>query len=157
MMKPLLICCISFQKISLNFFMSSNHITSLSQIRGKQRGKLQKDSKCQKCLKFGHWTYQCKNEAKEYIKRPSRTELLLKPKTNNEPSTEKKYEMESRTGLANKLLSEKDAKKHDVSSDSSDDSDSSDESDSSDDSDDSSSSLSERNSKGKRRRKQYEL
>ena len=36
-----------------------------------------KDSKqgpqqCQRCLKYGHWTYECKNEV-AYLYRPSRT------------------------------------------------------------------------------------
>ncbi len=30
---------------------------------------------CQKCLKFGHWTYECKNPS-AYLYRPSRTTLL---------------------------------------------------------------------------------
>ena len=30
---------------------------------------------CQKCLKYGHWTYECKNTA-AYLYRPSRTTLL---------------------------------------------------------------------------------
>ena len=28
--------------------------------------------KCQKCLKYGHWTYECKSEP-VYLYRPSRT------------------------------------------------------------------------------------
>lgn len=31
---------------------------------------------CQKCLKFGHWTFECKNSA-AYLYRPSRT-LMMK-------------------------------------------------------------------------------
>lgn len=30
---------------------------------------------CQKCLKHGHWTYECKN-SQAYLYRPSRTTLL---------------------------------------------------------------------------------
>ncbi|KAF8914954.1 zinc knuckle-domain-containing protein, partial [Mucidula mucida] len=33
---------------------------------------------CQKCLKTGHFTYQCKN-APVYVSRPSRTQQLEKP------------------------------------------------------------------------------
>lgn len=33
---------------------------------------------CQKCLQRGHFTYQCKN-ARPYVSRPSRTQLLHKP------------------------------------------------------------------------------
>lgn len=36
-------------------------------------------SKCQKCLKEGHWTADCTNE-RVYKARPSRTALLLNPK-----------------------------------------------------------------------------
>lgn len=36
-------------------------------------------SKCQKCLKEGHWTADCTNE-RVYKPRPSRTALLLNPK-----------------------------------------------------------------------------
>lgn len=34
---------------------------------------------CQKCLQKGHWTYQCKNEAR-YVTRPSRTQQLANPR-----------------------------------------------------------------------------
>ncbi len=30
---------------------------------------------CQKCLKFGHWTFECKNTS-AYLYRPSRTTLF---------------------------------------------------------------------------------
>ena len=33
---------------------------------------------CQKCLRFGHWTYECKNEH-AYLYRPSRTTILKNP------------------------------------------------------------------------------
>ncbi|KAK9894191.1 hypothetical protein P389DRAFT_174214 [Cystobasidium minutum MCA 4210] len=35
--------------------------------------------RCQKCLKLGHWSYDCKNQ-QVYKSRPSRTQQLLKPK-----------------------------------------------------------------------------
>ena len=31
--------------------------------------------RCQKCLEFGHWTYECKGERK-YVHRDSRTKTL---------------------------------------------------------------------------------
>ena len=34
-----------------------------------------KTQRCQKCLEFGHWTYECKNERK-YVHRDSRTQTL---------------------------------------------------------------------------------
>ncbi|EDL33600.1 zinc finger, CCHC domain containing 10, isoform CRA_b [Mus musculus] len=33
--------------------------------------------RCQKCLEFGHWTYECKGKRK-YLHRPSRTAELKK-------------------------------------------------------------------------------
>ncbi|XP_065668666.1 zinc finger CCHC domain-containing protein 10 [Hydra vulgaris] len=33
--------------------------------------------KCQKCLQYGHWTYECQNKRK-YVQRESRTKLLKK-------------------------------------------------------------------------------
>lgn len=33
---------------------------------------------CQKCLRFGHWTFECKNEP-AYLYRPSRTTVLKNP------------------------------------------------------------------------------
>lgn len=35
--------------------------------------------KCQKCLKTGHWTFDCKNERATYKRRPTRTALLSNP------------------------------------------------------------------------------
>jgi len=37
---------------------------------------------CQKCLKRGHYSYECKASAQErpYVARPSRTQQLLNPK-----------------------------------------------------------------------------
>ena len=34
-----------------------------------------KTQRCQKCLEYGHWTYECKNERK-YVHRDSRTQTL---------------------------------------------------------------------------------
>ncbi|CAG8606878.1 15920_t:CDS:2, partial [Dentiscutata heterogama] len=35
-------------------------------------------TQCQKCLEYGHWTYECKNE-RVYKSRPTRTQQLTKP------------------------------------------------------------------------------
>ncbi|KAI9139917.1 zinc knuckle-domain-containing protein [Paraphysoderma sedebokerense] len=35
-------------------------------------------AQCQKCLQFGHYTYQCKNE-RTYVSRPTRSQQLFKP------------------------------------------------------------------------------
>ena len=34
-----------------------------------------KSQRCQKCLEFGHWTYECKGQRK-YVHRDSRTQTL---------------------------------------------------------------------------------
>nr|CAG8572926.1 291_t:CDS:2 [Entrophospora candida] len=36
------------------------------------------NTQCQKCLEFGHWTYECKN-SRVYKARPTRTQQLSKP------------------------------------------------------------------------------
>ena len=55
----------------------------------KQSHKLQKSGvqQCQKCLRFGHWTYECKNE-NAYLYRPSRTTMLKNPELIPEPIIE---------------------------------------------------------------------
>ncbi|KAI9012693.1 zinc knuckle-domain-containing protein, partial [Phycomyces nitens] len=35
-------------------------------------------TRCQKCLEYGHWTYECKKE-RSYSSRPTRTQQLKKP------------------------------------------------------------------------------
>jgi hypothetical protein len=39
--------------------------------------KLEKSGmqQCQKCLRYGHWTYECKNPT-TYLYRPSRSSML---------------------------------------------------------------------------------
>ena len=46
----------------------------------RESQKLQKSGmqQCQKCLKYWHWTYECKNE-QAYLYRPSRTTILKNP------------------------------------------------------------------------------
>jgi len=43
---------------------------------------------CQKCLEFGHWTYQCKGQ-RAYNYRPSRTAVMKTKKINAAYNTEK--------------------------------------------------------------------
>lgn len=50
-------------------------IGSLSQIKRGAKG-VSTTKKCQRCLKPGHWTYDCKESARAYTARPSRTKLL---------------------------------------------------------------------------------
>lgn len=49
-----------------------------------------KTQRCQKCLEFGHWTYECTKERK-YVHRDSRTQLLkrkLQEKAKEKSGTE---------------------------------------------------------------------
>ncbi|CUA69026.1 hypothetical protein RSOLAG22IIIB_08278 [Rhizoctonia solani] len=68
------------------------------------------DTLCQKCLKRGHFIYQCKS-TQPYKARPSRSQLLEKPdlarKRGDKPSVEVPEEFKKRSGIANKILEEK--------------------------------------------------
>ncbi|KAL5501579.1 hypothetical protein ACEPAH_8839 [Sanghuangporus vaninii] len=63
---------------------------------------------CQRCLKKGHFTYQCKNE-RPYVSRPSRTQLLNNPKllAKVKPEVEVPDEFKNKSGMANKILEAK--------------------------------------------------
>ncbi|CAE6456556.1 unnamed protein product [Rhizoctonia solani] len=68
------------------------------------------DTVCQKCLQRGHFIYECKS-TQPYKSRPSRSQLLEKPdlvkKRGDKPSVEIPEEFKKRTGIANKILEEK--------------------------------------------------
>ena len=57
---------------------------------GAGRSKASADTLCQKCLKRGHYSYECKAPAQErpYKSRPSRTQQLLNPKLQPKLTTE---------------------------------------------------------------------
>ncbi|KAI7867783.1 zinc knuckle-domain-containing protein [Spinellus fusiger] len=40
--------------------------------------KASPSTRCQKCLDYGHWTYECTKE-RSYRSRPTRTQQLKKP------------------------------------------------------------------------------
>ncbi|KAI0345748.1 hypothetical protein BDW22DRAFT_1325090 [Trametopsis cervina] len=67
---------------------------------------------CQKCLGSGHFTYQCKS-TRPYVSRPSRTQqlenprLLAKLKADGKPSVEVPEEFKRKSGVANKILEDK--------------------------------------------------
>ncbi|GJJ15579.1 hypothetical protein Clacol_009857 [Clathrus columnatus] len=67
---------------------------------------------CQKCLGRGHFIYECKG-SRPYLSRPSRTELLEKPnalaklKKEGRPTVELPEEFKIKTGVANKILEER--------------------------------------------------
>lgn len=94
--------------------------------------------RCQKCLEYGHWTYQCTGKRK-YLHRSSRTQLLKRMKTNKEGKGT--FEVNKRHEKAKKKSSDKKS-----SSDSSNNSDSNSSSDSDSSGTDSDSSSSSSNS-----------
>ncbi|KZP33620.1 hypothetical protein FIBSPDRAFT_847546 [Athelia psychrophila] len=67
---------------------------------------------CQKCLKTGHFIYECKS-TRPYVTRPSRTQQLEKPgvlaklKLDGKPSVEVPEEFTSKPGTANRILEAK--------------------------------------------------
>jgi len=52
---------------------------------------------CQKCLRFGHFTYECKNE-RTYTTKPSRSEEFRNPKLSRELNKEKAPKVPRATG-----------------------------------------------------------
>lgn len=46
------------------------------------------NQQCQKCLQFGHWTYECKNQ-RAYVFRPSKTMQLKHPSLALQPNQDK--------------------------------------------------------------------
>lgn len=58
----------------------------------KQNNAAAEKHKCQKCLQYGHWTYECTNKRK-YLYRESRTKKLAK-KMKNAQSEAKVKEQE---------------------------------------------------------------
>ncbi|CAE7146215.1 unnamed protein product [Rhizoctonia solani] len=68
------------------------------------------DTVCQKCLQRGHFIYECKS-TQPYKSRPSRSRLLEKPelvkKRGDKPSVEVPDEFKKRSGVANKILEDK--------------------------------------------------
>ncbi|KAI9007397.1 zinc knuckle-domain-containing protein [Gaertneriomyces semiglobifer] len=128
-------------------------VESLSQISSFKSARRPQPGQCQKCLGYGHWTYECKNN-RQYVHRPSRTKQLGKPRLasdqvnkNGSMIRSSKKGGEDTKGLADKILAErararKKARRDETSSSGSDssDSDSSDDTSSSSDSDSSSDS-----------------
>ncbi|KAF7722491.1 hypothetical protein EC973_003111 [Apophysomyces ossiformis] len=70
--------------------------------------KASPSTRCQKCLEYGHWTYECKG-ARSYKSRPTRTQQLTKPLELMQPDLPD--ELQDRKGLADKILAAKKKKK----------------------------------------------
>jgi len=75
--------------------------------RGPARpSKAPSTTRCQKCMKFGHYSYECKESVTErpYVSRPSRTQQLMNPKLVPELAQEVPEDLAKKTGVADKIL-----------------------------------------------------
>ncbi|KAJ7134609.1 zinc knuckle-domain-containing protein [Mycena epipterygia] len=74
---------------------------------------------CQKCLKTGHFIYECKSP-RPYVSRPSRTQQLENPnvlaklKAAGKPSVEVPEEFKQKDGTANRILEAKEKERENV-------------------------------------------
>ncbi|KAL1406402.1 hypothetical protein Q8F55_008101 [Vanrija albida] len=78
-----------------------------------QGTKASGSTRCQKCLKLGHHTYECKNP-RPYVPRPSRTKQLASgAKARDTPSvvTPDEFKTGYGVGLADKILKAKEAER----------------------------------------------
>ncbi|KAI1425740.1 zinc knuckle-domain-containing protein [Xylaria sp. FL1777] len=68
---------------------------------------------CQKCLKRGHYSYECKASAQErpYIPRPSRTQQLLNPKLVPKLASDTAAPPQDKKGLADQELAKREAER----------------------------------------------
>ncbi|WAQ92929.1 hypothetical protein PtA15_17A411 [Puccinia triticina] len=78
-------------------------------------GKASSSTRCQKCEKFGHYTYNCPAAQAPYKARPSRTQQLLNPKPQRDtPSVEVPEEFLTKKGIAEKILATNELKRHET-------------------------------------------
>ncbi|KAK3842373.1 MAG: zinc knuckle-domain-containing protein [Linnemannia gamsii] len=70
------------------------------------KAKAPATQQCQKCLEFGHYTYECTAE-RVYTARPSRTQQLKKPIKRMEVEVPEEFLPKNRQGLAAKILKDK--------------------------------------------------
>ncbi|KAH7326050.1 zinc knuckle-domain-containing protein [Stachybotrys elegans] len=68
---------------------------------------------CQKCLKRGHYSYECKASAQErpYVPRPSRTQQLLNPKLVPKLTSDTPNPLEKKKGVADEELAKMEAER----------------------------------------------
>ncbi|KAI8633774.1 zinc knuckle-domain-containing protein [Xylariaceae sp. FL1651] len=68
---------------------------------------------CQKCLKRGHYSYECKASAQErpYVPRPSRTQQLLNPKLVPKLASDATDALQETKGLADEELAKREAER----------------------------------------------
>ncbi|KAG0366170.1 hypothetical protein BGZ54_005717 [Gamsiella multidivaricata] len=73
------------------------------------RAKAPPTQQCQKCLEYGHYTYDCKAE-RVYKARPSRTQQLKKPMKRMQVEVPEEF-LPKKKGLADKILKDKEDKR----------------------------------------------
>ncbi|KAI0538175.1 zinc knuckle-domain-containing protein [Xylaria digitata] len=68
---------------------------------------------CQKCLKRGHYSYECKASAQErpYIPRPSRTQQLLNPKLVPKLASDTTDALQDKKGIADQELAKREVER----------------------------------------------
>ncbi|PVI07778.1 hypothetical protein DM02DRAFT_232008 [Periconia macrospinosa] len=73
------------------------------------RSKASANTLCQKCLKRGHYSYECQAPAQErpYKPRPSRTQQLLNPQLKPKLTTEVPTDLLRKKGIADEILAKK--------------------------------------------------
>ena len=68
---------------------------------------------CQKCLKRGHYSYECKSSTQErpYVSRPSRTQQLTNPKLLPQLTSDVPNDLLRKKGVADEQLAKKEAER----------------------------------------------
>ncbi|KAK2012652.1 hypothetical protein LZ32DRAFT_303230 [Colletotrichum eremochloae] len=81
--------------------------------RGGPRQSTPANVQCQKCLKRGHYSYECKEPAqtRPYVSRPSRTQQLRNPKLMPKLTNETPDDAERKKGIADAELAKKEAER----------------------------------------------
>ena len=75
------------------------------------QSKASPSTTCQKCLKKGHYSYECKEtvQARPYVSRPSRTQQLLNPKLAPKLASDVTNDLLRKTGIADEQLARAEA------------------------------------------------
>ncbi|KAK8255998.1 zinc knuckle-domain-containing protein [Phyllosticta capitalensis] len=75
------------------------------------RSKAAPSTTCQKCLKKGHYSYECKvtNQERPYLARPSRTQQLFNPKLMPQLTSDVPNDLLRRKGVADEVLAKQSA------------------------------------------------
>jgi len=77
------------------------------------QSKASASTTCQKCLKKGHYSYECKEsvQARPYVSRPSRTQQLLNPRLAPPLASDTSNDLLRKTGVADEQLAKAEAER----------------------------------------------